>query len=67
MEAFSSGFVHKTSRIIEGRSAFPQSHNNSLSIQIKEPELVIDAIRELFICREIYTLRGIFHFSNLRL
>jgi len=51
MEAFSSGFVHKTSRIIEGRSAFPQSHNNTLSIQIKEPELVIDAIRELFICR----------------
>ena len=25
MEAFSSGFVHKTSRIIEGQSAFPQS------------------------------------------
>jgi len=38
MEAFSSGFVHKTSRIIEERSAFPQSHNNTLSIQIKEIE-----------------------------
>ena len=56
MEAFSSGFVHKTSRIIEERSAFPQSHNNRLSIQIKEPELVIDAIRELFICRLVLHL-----------
>ena len=60
MEAFSSGFVHKTSRIIEGRSAFPQSHNNTLFIQIKEPELVVDAIRELFICREILTFSDIF-------